>query len=187
MVQSAELQTFMEMARKAGAQVARLRTFAEAGEYICPLVDGELFVADFASARRTDLPSSLKKAGCRVASGFGRETAAKVAAGVTGANFAIADTGTLVLESTPEDIRLASTLPERHFALADTRKIVADGLAAIPYVRGFHRDTAPSYLAYITGPSRTADIERVLTIGVHGPRELHILLVDDLSSDFLEM
>ena len=41
-----------------------------------------------------------KKAGCRVASGFGRETAAKVAAGVTGANFAIADTGTLVLEST---------------------------------------------------------------------------------------
>ena len=47
MVQSAELQTFMEMARKAGAQVARLRTFAEAGEYICPLVDGELFRNNF--------------------------------------------------------------------------------------------------------------------------------------------
>src|SRR5690606_27604636 len=95
------------------------------------------------------------------------------AAGVTGANFALADTGSVVLESTDEAIRLATTLPERHFVLLDPRKILPDGLAAAPILRRFHQHSERNFLAYITGPSRTADIERVLTIGVHGPRELH--------------
>ena len=103
-----------------------------------------------------------------------------------GANFGFAATGTVVLESTDEAIRLATTLPEKHFVLLDLGKILENQDAAIPLVRTFHQQLPQAYLAYITGPSRTADIERVLTIGVHGPAELHILLLAGLSDDLME-
>ncbi len=54
-------------------------------------------------------------------------------------------------------------------------------------MRQMHERSPRNYVAYITGPSRTADIERVLTIGVHGPKELYILMVPGLSDDFMEM
>lgn len=181
------LPAFEAAARKVGAEVHRLSSATEIGGTVRRLTDGGIFVADFASGRRLDLIDHLTAAGCQVLDGRGPDAAAGATLGLTGANFAIADTGTLVLESTPEDIRLASTLPEIHVVLADSRKIVADGLAAVPWLRQLHSLQPRNYLAYISGPSRTADIERVLTIGVHGPRQLHILLLDDLSDDFLEM
>ena len=98
--------------------------------------------------------------------------------GMSGCNFGIADTGSIVLESTDEPTRLASTLPEQHFVLLDPKKIVADGIEAVAPLRDLHRLGPRNFIAYITGPSRTADIERVLTIGVHGPKELHIILLE---------
>jgi L-lactate dehydrogenase complex protein LldG len=107
-------------------------------------------------------------------------------AGLSGANFAIAATGTVVLESSAEPTRLATTLPARHFVLLDPGKIVPDSRAAVPVLRQLHERLPQAFVAYITGPSRTADIERVLTIGVHGPKELHILLCAGMSADLLE-
>ncbi|WP_298036231.1 lactate utilization protein [uncultured Desulfuromonas sp.] len=178
---------FIEAARRAGAEVAGPLGVSEAVAYIAERAGGSLLLPPFASGVRLGLAEKLRRAGCAVAEDDLRGAAPGAAAGVTGTNFAIADTGTLVLESTAEAIRLATTLPERHFALLDPRKIVPDGLAAVPHLRDMHRNGPRNYLAYITGPSRTADIERVLTIGVHGPRELHILLVEGLSGVFLEM
>ena len=88
----------------------------------------------------------------------------------------MADTGTLVQDATAADKRLVSTLPFIHVALIATSGLRADMPAWLADVQ----PDAIGYLAMITGPSRTADIERVLTIGVHGPQRLIIVFVDQL-------
>lgn len=181
------LKQFIEALHKVGGESAELASVREAAVYIARFGSGPVLLPPQASLERSGLASALESEGVELIKDSWRERAPAAAAGVTGVNFALADTGSLVLESTAESIRLATTLPERHFALLDPCKIVADSLAAVPYLRGFHERAPRNYLAYITGPSRTADIERVLTIGVHGPRELHVLLLPGLSADFYEL
>jgi L-lactate dehydrogenase complex protein LldG len=103
-----------------------------------------------------------------------RELAAAAKVGITQAEYAVAETGTLLQDSTHPQQRLASSLPSIHIALihtANLRATLAEGLQAFDPRRA-------RYLAAITGPSRTADIERVLTIGVHGPVRLIIVFFD---------
>jgi L-lactate dehydrogenase complex protein LldG len=177
---------FCHVAEAAGAVLIECKNLAAAVTLIAEQADGGVLLPVSASCERAKLSKQLQKAGVSLLS-VDRAHAADAAAGVTSACFAIADTGTLVLESTAEDVRLASTLPPRHFVLLDRSKIVADGLAAVEPLRRMHQQDPRNYIAYITGPSRTADIERVLTIGVHGPIQLTILLLDDWSNDLLEM
>ncbi len=178
---------FSEAAINVGAEVISVDSVAAAADYIAGKVAGFLLVPSFSSGARFKLKAALKKAGVSIVVDKFRSAAAAAEGGLTGVNFAIADTGTLVLESTDEDIRLATTLPPKQFALLDPEKIVADGLEAVKPLRQLHQRDSRNYIAYITGPSRTADIERVLTIGVHGPKELFILLVPGISADFMEM
>jgi L-lactate dehydrogenase complex protein LldG len=178
---------FCETARRVGARIQPVADAAGAAAYIQENAGGTVLLPAAPSLERFGLAALLRGAGLAVIEGDLRPAAPSACAGVTGANFALADTGSVVLESTDEAVRLASTLPERHFVLLDPVKILADGFAAIPYLRQFREKSPRHFLAYITGPSRTADIERVLTIGVHGPKELHILLMAGLSSDFMEM
>lgn len=180
------LKKFCTAAEAAGAVLVECKSPAQAAARIAELADGAVLLPVSASCERAQLAEQLQTAGVRLLA-VDRTQAADAAAGVTSAGFAIADTGTLVLESTAEDVRLASTLPPRHFVLLDRSKIVADGLAAVAPLRQLHQQQPRNYIAYITGPSRTADIERVLTIGVHGPKQLYILLLDNWSSDLLEM
>lgn len=187
MTEQTLIEKFTQVAKAIGAQVVPCGSAQQAAAYIGERAGGTVVLPAFATAERLQLGTLLEQAGCEVVSGDLRPAAPAAAAGVTGANFALADTGSVVLESTPEDIRLATTLPERHFVLLDPVKVLADGPAAAPVLRKFHQGSPRNYLAYISGPSRTADIERVLTIGVHGPRELHILLLEGLSDDPLEM
>jgi len=181
------IEQFKVAANLIGAEVYNAANLGEAVDYVAKRVSGSLLVPSFASGSRAKLKAALKKAGLEVESDLNRQTAAQAQAGITGVNFAMADTGTLALESTDEAIRLATTLPELQFALLDPDKILADSLAATKPLRQLHQRDPRNYIAYITGPSRTADIERVLTIGVHGAKELHILLVPNLSNDPLEM
>jgi L-lactate dehydrogenase complex protein LldG len=178
---------FSEAARAVGAEVMSVGGIDAVVDYVRQLATGPVMVPHFASSDRFELVAAFKKAGIALVQDDLRQGAATAVVGVTGANFAFAATGTVVLESTAEEIRLATTLPEHHVVLLDPAKILTDDLAAVPYLRTFHQNSPRNYLAYITGPSRTADIERVLTIGVHGPKRLHILLLSGLSSDPLEM
>lgn len=98
--------------------------------------------------------------------------------GVSIADFGIAETGTLVLNCPREDVRLASMICDYHICIVNAKNMYPDSFAAEKQLAKFTHAT-PNYAAFITGPSRTADIERVLTIGVHGPLELHILILEE--------
>jgi L-lactate dehydrogenase complex protein LldG len=98
--------------------------------------------------------------------------------GLTTADYGIADTGTLVVNSNDEETRLATMLCEVHAAILRISDIRETALSMTDELEALTRHKG-SYTAFITGASRTADIERVLAIGVHGPLELHIILVEE--------
>ena len=99
--------------------------------------------------------------------------------GFTMADLGIAETGTLVIDSGSEEVRLATMISEIHVAVLPISRLRRDALAAEAELRDFMHKPA-GYLAFITGASRTADIERVLAIGVHGPLELHVLMMEEV-------
>ncbi len=103
--------------------------------------------------------------------------------GISGANVAIAETGTLVIVSNEGNVRLVTTLPPIHVAIVGYEKLVPtmDDATAILKVlaRSGTGQKQTAYTSFITGPSRTTDIEKTLAIGVHGPGELHIIFVDN--------
>jgi L-lactate dehydrogenase complex protein LldG len=93
-------------------------------------------------------------------------------AGVSRALYGLADTGSVVLASSPEEPRARSLLPPVHISLLDEDRILP-GLAELFEAVG---DDLPSALAIVTGPSRSGDIEQTLVVGVHGPGEVHVVL-----------
>lgn len=100
-------------------------------------------------------------------------------AGVTTADLAIADTGTLVLITGGEQHRMISLVPPVHVCVVRAGSIVADLGALIARAsREFYGGRPPLAMTFITGPSRTADIELTLSLGVHGPRELVVVVVE---------
>ena len=98
--------------------------------------------------------------------------------GFTVADLGIAETGSLVISCAGEDLRLTTMICEYHVCVVHRKNIYQDTFAAEQQLLKFFHKT-PNYSAFITGASRTADIERILALGVHGPLELHILLLED--------
>ena len=94
--------------------------------------------------------------------------------GITTAQAAIAETGTLVLDSTHERHRLVSLVPPVHIALVNASTICETVGDALSLLRK-QNDISPA-VTFITGPSRTADIELTLTVGVHGPQALYVII-----------
>jgi L-lactate dehydrogenase complex protein LldG len=94
-------------------------------------------------------------------------------AGVSRALYGLADTGSVVLAASPDEPRARSLLPAVHVSLLPEDRILA-GLDELFEAVG---DDLPSALAIVTGPSRSADIEQRLAVGVHGPGEVHVVLI----------
>lgn len=97
--------------------------------------------------------------------------------GVTGCFCAVADTGTLMFLSGPDTPAATSLLPETHIAIVETSRIVSFMEEAWALLRAEH-GRPPRAVNFISGPSRTADIEQTVTMGAHGPYRVHIILVD---------
>jgi L-lactate dehydrogenase complex protein LldG len=95
--------------------------------------------------------------------------------GITGAYCGVAETGTLVVLSGPDTPGSVSLLPETHIAVVSCDRIVAAMEDVWTLLRAEHREL-PRAVNFISGPSRTADIEQTVTLGAHGPSRVHIVI-----------
>jgi L-lactate dehydrogenase complex protein LldG len=96
--------------------------------------------------------------------------------GITGAFCAIADTGTLMLLSSPDTPAATSLLPETHIAVVSVTRVVPYMEDGWRLLREEHA-SPPRAVNFVSGPSRTADVEQTVTLGAHGPYRVHIVLV----------
>lgn len=150
-------------------RVIRVATPAEAAAWVRQAVEGKRVVASRAAY--------LEECGIADPGGPGelRDRAAAADIGITSADYALADTGTLVLLSSPREARLISLLPPEHIAVLPCSRLLT-GLDEL-FTLVPDPAAAASSMVLITGPSRTADIEQILVRGVHGPGRITAVLV----------
>ena len=110
----------------------------------------------------------------QLASPINKDEMARADIGITGTDFAIAETGTIVLITNETQPRSISLIPPIHIAVMRSN-VVVENLDELFFLVK-NRSEPTSCMTFITGPSRTADIELNLTLGVHGPKELIVLI-----------
>lgn len=142
---------------------------------------GEVLIWDEAELPVTGLAHRLQANGIKaVQAGDApdRQTMAAIPLGVTGALAGLADTGSIIVTGGPGRARSASLLPTTHLVLLRVADLYPDLPTWMAQQGGSLLPTTAN-LVIITGPSRTSDIELVSVLGVHGPREIHVILVDE--------
>ncbi len=139
---------------------------------------------DFPLARELGIDSFLGSRGVTVVNVDALEPAEaeevflKADLGITDADLLIAETGSVVTVTKDERRRLVSALPRVHMVITEEERIVSSLMEAAPFLRSVCSESAEGVVtSFITGPSRTADVEKVITLGVHGPVELHVLVL----------
>jgi L-lactate dehydrogenase complex protein LldG len=170
------IQSLLDCVAALAGRGYRAQTPEEARQYAIEALAGKTAVASdapfLAECGITSLPG--------VQSGIGgRERLLDLCAtcdvGITSADYTLADTGTLVMLSSPHEARLISLLPPAHLAIVPAERILS-GLDELFSVLPNPAEQT-SAMALITGPSRTADIEQILVRGVHGPGEIMVVVV----------
>jgi L-lactate dehydrogenase complex protein LldG len=170
------LESFSQALEKLAGKTYRAASAADACSYAASLIGSGRAVASNAPFLRECGITGL--AGVRT--GFLdpdelRSVCAEADIGITSADYALADTGSLVMLSSHREARLVSLLPPVHLAVVPRERILTgldELLTLLPQPAG-----QTSSMVLITGPSRTADIEQILVRGVHGPGEIHVVLV----------
>ncbi len=107
------------------------------------------------------------------------EDLGKADVSITGCDCLVARTGSIVLSSNQTEGRTASVYAPIHVCVASASQLVYDIGDAFQQIKTNQGDRFPSLISFATGPSRTADIEKTLVVGVHGPKEVYLLLVQD--------
>lgn len=172
----ARLATFKAEAERAQASVAEAREWADAPAEIARFL------------RDNNCPATLRMGDDpRLAQMLWGETSLEILHGpsnggdvnaVSAAFAGIAETGTLALVSGPDNPTTLNFLPDNHIVVLPREAIEADYESVFAKLRSVYgKGGAPRTLNFITGPSRSADIEQTLLLGAHGPRRLHIVVV----------
>ncbi len=99
-------------------------------------------------------------------------------ASITGCEFLIARTGTIVMSAAQQSGRTVSVYAPVHICIAYVNQLVYDIKEALQLIKENYAGNIPSLITFASGPSRTADIEKTLVVGVHGPKEVYLFLVD---------
>ena len=101
------------------------------------------------------------------------------AAGITSCEFLVARTGSIIISSKQASGRRLPVFPAAHIVVAYASQLVRDVKDAMDGIKNKYGNQLPSMITTITGPSRTADIEKTLILGAHGPKEVYVFLIDD--------
>jgi len=125
--------------------------------------------------REEDLKFTLQKGNFL---DFADTTLSECDAAVTSCELLIARTGTIVMSAAQESGRTVSVFAPIHICIAYTNQLVYDIKDGLQLVKEKFQNNLPSLITFATGPSRTADIEKSLVVGVHGPKEVYVFLVD---------
>jgi L-lactate utilization protein LutC len=167
---------FCERLAALAGKTAHAASAAEVRDYVARVTGERKTIASNAPFLRecgiTDLPNVTGGVTSREEL---RELCATADFGITSADYALADTGTLVMLASPREARLISLLPPVHIAVIPRDRILT-GIDELFTVLPSPSEQTSS-MVLITGPSRTADIEQILVRGVHGPGEIHAVVV----------
>ena len=187
------VEKFVEKLTLLGCTVHRVRDAGEALDKLTEIVRTEgltrILVAEDDVVAPLNLPGWGRKTGvevftpgdCRDRAEFKRVAFEEAQAGVTGVDFAIAESGTLCLIHDKRQARLVSLAPIRHIAVVPAdrvRPVYEDATDKLFEAEG----KAPAHLTFSTGPSMTADIQATLFTGMHGPRDVTVILMEGKAS-----
>lgn len=103
--------------------------------------------------------------------------------GITTCEALIARTGSLLVTSATQSGRSLGIFPHIHIVIAFTSQIMQEVADGLDFLKSKYKNNLPSMISLVTGPSRTADIEKTLVLGAHGPKELVLFLLDDSSNN----
>ena len=120
----------------------------------------------------------LKAAGPQLTERIVKTDLANCDVSITGCECLVARTGTIVMSSGQTSGRTTSVYAPIHICIAYSNQLVYDVKDALQLVKDKYGSTLPSLITFATGPSRTADIEKTLVVGVHGPKEVYLFLVE---------
>lgn len=182
------------MAGLGGWKVHQAGSYEEAIEYVASMASaigaGNLVRTDQPIFRYFPVDTALENLGLTLTTvkhdggesrEFLRERIVAADIGLTGADYAVAETGSVVVVPRKGLSRLVSLVPPVHIALVRPQDVVdtMDDLFLLRRIEYYQQGgDMGSYLNFITGPSRTADIEQTLVVGVHGPKEAHLVFLD---------
>lgn len=174
---------FLEELEALGGHGTKVDSYEEAREYVLSLArerEAKLLIRwDVEELERLAVDDSLEKAGVEVVLWRDLEDFRKVTAaadiGLSSAEWAIAETGSLVFTGGPGRGRSVTLLPPTYVAVISADRVLTTVSEAIE--KYAELEEVPANLCFHTGPSRSGDIEQALAIGVHGPGDVHVILV----------
>ncbi len=171
------LMTFTDRLSAAGGRVS---TAASLDDVVAAIsgVAIEGWIAQQATTLFPDLADALSSGGITLRAPQDVATVRDAPLGITAARLAIAETGSVLLQENELAGRSVSLMTQHLIVLCPAKALVPSLDEAAPVLREISQ-TGPSYATFVTGPSRTADIERELAVGVQGPGELHVIFLPD--------
>lgn len=176
---------FQNRASAASAEVIRVKTPSDALAAIKNLIESiqakKIVAVNCPLQQSANLYDEFQRMGLTLYTDNAQiaEHAESADIGISGVEFGIAETGSVCQDAYSIESRLVSTLPPIHIAVLNSNNILPGIKEAFDVISQVFQH---GYISFITGPSRTADIERVLTIGVHGPSRLIIIAIDQATA-----